>query len=142
MMPQLSPFLLVFITLAYWTYIIVAASPQALSTLTLANTTAPPQHSIECVQSDLWVTRKFIAGDCFTALAVLEDWEVQMYVVQPNIVLCTHHSLDRERKHPLAVFSIPLPYTRPPFTPTSPSPLLTPHNHPFSFPTTEHLFPP
>ena len=100
MMPHLSHILLVFTTLAYWTYIIVAASPQALSTLTLANATAPPQHSIQCVQSDAWVTRSFIAGDCFTALAILEDWEVQVYVIPQKIDLCTHLSLDRERKYP------------------------------------------
>ena len=76
-MPYSRLALLVFITLSPWTSITVAASPPALK---LANTTVPPQYSIECVISDAWVTRNFIAGDCFTALAILEDWEVSRYV--------------------------------------------------------------
>ncbi|KAM0804905.1 hypothetical protein BDR22DRAFT_832637 [Usnea florida] len=79
MMLHSSHTLLVFITLSHWTYIIFAATPPALSTLTLANTTVPPEYSIECVTSDAWVTRNFIAGDCFTALAILEDWEVSRH---------------------------------------------------------------
>ena len=140
MMPRLRHFFLVSITLAYWTYIIVAASPRALSTLTLANTTAPPMHSIQCVHSVDWVTKDFIAGDCYTALASFEDWEVYRYVLEPKILLCTHLSLDRERGNtpwrycpsPCIVHVLLLPQTHPfslSYTP-QPSLLFSHHQSP------------
>ncbi|KAL9136049.1 MAG: hypothetical protein Q9175_002736, partial [Cornicularia normoerica] len=54
----------------------VAAEPRALSPLALANATAAPARNLQCVNSDDWATTAFLAYDCYTALALLEDYEV------------------------------------------------------------------
>ena len=92
------------ITLVSQTRLTPASPVAPIQHLPTANTTgAAARNNLQCINSADWATTTFMAYDCYTALALFEDYEVYRYV--SHQLPC----LPRPKSHPFYPQS-PLPY--------------------------------